>query len=79
MEKAAMTSEVVSCTLFLMSRFSSYSRNGITGVTMPYVNPSENIATHIVKSIRALEFLKALKFDMEKMKKYIEKFVRLMI
>lgn len=32
----------------------------MTGVTMPYVKPSENMAVHIVRIISALELLKAV-------------------
>jgi hypothetical protein len=37
----------------------------MTGVTMPYVKPSVNIAVHIVKSINGLELLKLAKRDID--------------
>jgi hypothetical protein len=37
----------------------------MTGVTMPYVKPSVNIAVHIVKSINDLELLKLAKRDVD--------------
>jgi hypothetical protein len=41
-----------------MTRFSSWSKKGNTGVTMPYVKPSVNNAVHIVTIMRAFELLK---------------------
>jgi hypothetical protein len=39
----------------------------MTGVTMPYVKPSVNMAVHIVKSINGLELLKLTKRDVDDM------------
>lgn len=62
-----MTTFKLSIPLLLIKIRSSCSRNGMTGVIMPYVKPSENIAMQIVASIKPLELLKDVNCDSDMM------------